>query len=130
MNDKKPTNDIELVAEMFSVMSCFSDKMHSVRSQIDALEYLLNGKLDERSEKRLKMVVNNIRNLTEYIYGEGGEKHDDGTILFPSPIKALAHAAQFLINHGWTMGFSTYIGWVNTKHDFREQYGDYAKENE
>lgn len=136
MNDKKPTNDTELIAALWGMVRHLQQEIHAINGQ--ALALGTNEK--SKADPFLSKLADNINGMTECIYND--EVSKDGTLLFKKPTEILERGAVRLIQLGWKTSWSDYVGWDDRLQDFEEQnrgcveklggdpFGEYKKSEE
>lgn len=114
MNDKKPTNDTELIAALWGMVRHLQRRIHEINCQSWALDSFAK----QSNNANIIKIAQNITEYTECIYES--EKADDGTVYFETPTDILEQAAVRLVEHGWTKHWSDYVGWDERSNDFAE----------
>ena len=115
MNDKKPTNDTELIAALWGMVRHLQNEIHAISGQAWAISKSESVKADPHVSK----CVQNIDGYTNCIYED--TKAKDGTLLFKKPTEILERGAVRLIQLGWKTGWSDYVGWDDRRQDFAER---------
>ena len=115
MNDKKPTNDTELIAALWGMVRHLQQEIHSINCQA----WAIGDRETVKADPHVSKCVQNIDGYTQCIYED--EKAKDGTLLFKKPTEILERGAVRLIQLGWKTGWSDYVGWDDRRQDFAEQ---------
>ena len=115
MNDKKPTNDTELIAALWGMVRHLQTEIHAISLQLWAISKSESINADPHVSKYMQ----NIDDYTNCIYED--KKAKDGTLLFKKPTEILERGAVRLIQLGWKTSWSDYVGWDDRRQDFAEQ---------